>query len=65
MCVVVKNGSTRSNLIMRRLNRNDITTIGVVEIHVHFLPKLVTHNTCVVALNGHLMMRNGHTIGVW
>ena len=37
----------------------------VVEIHVQFPAKLVTHNRCVVALNGHLMMRNGPTIGVW
>ena len=29
-----------------------------------FPAKLVTHNRCVVALNGHLMMRNGPTIGV-
>ena len=27
-----------------------------------FHAKLVTHNRCVVELNGHLMMRNGHTI---
>ena len=30
-----------------------------------FLTKLVTYNRCVVALNGHLMIRNGPTIGVW
>ena len=30
-----------------------------------FLTKLVTYNRCVVALNGHLMIRNGLTIGVW
>ena len=30
-----------------------------------FLNKLVTYNRCVVALNGHLMIRNGPTIGVW
>ena len=28
-----------------------------------FPAKLVTHNGCVVALNGHLIMRNGPTIG--
>ena len=30
-----------------------------------FLVNLITHNRCVVAINGHLMMRNGPTIGVW
>ena len=30
-----------------------------------FPAQLVTHNRCVVALNGHLMLRNGPTIGVW
>ena len=29
-----------------------------------FPAQLVTHR-CVVALNGHLMLRNGPTIGVW
>ena len=27
--------------------------------------QIVTYNRCVVALNGHLMIRNGPTIGVW
>ena len=45
-----------NGLIMRR----NLSTIGVCP----FPAKLVTHNS-VVALNGHLMMRNGPTIGVW
>ena len=30
-----------------------------------FPAKLVPHNRCVVALNGHLMMRNGPKLAVW
>ena len=27
--------------------------------------QIITYNRCVVALNGHLMIRNGPTIDVW
>ena len=30
-----------------------------------FPAKLVTHNRCVVAANGHIMTRNDPTVGVW
>ena len=35
-----------------------------MEKHVTFLSKLATYDRCVVAENGHIVTRNGPTIGV-